>query len=134
MNQHLNLTNNIDLVPQLATWIETIGEELELPPDKVFQINLAMEEAVVNVMNYAYPGQTDMPITVVADDSKGQLQFVVDDQGIAFDPTQVEDPDITLDAEERPIGGLGIMLVRQFASSISYLRTPDGHNRLTIEF
>ena len=134
MKKTLNLTNNVDQVPLLAEWIEGIGEEAELPPDKVFQINLALEEAVVNVMNYAYPEQTESPIVVSFDDTTGALQFIIDDEGLAFDPTQVEEPDITLSAEERPIGGLGIMLVRQFASDISYQRTTDGHNRLTITF
>ena len=134
MRKTLNLTNDIDQVPLLAEWIEGIGDEAQLPPDKVFQINLAMEEAVVNVMTYAYPEQTDRPIIVSFDDTTGTYQFIIDDEGIAFDPTQVEEPDITLSAEERPIGGLGIMLVRQFASDICYQRTTDGHNRLTISF
>lgn len=134
MNTILNLTNDIEQVTQLAEWIEGIGNELKLPPDKVFQINLALEEAVVNVINYAYPGQTDMPIALNADNSEGTLRFVIVDSGIAFDPTLVEDPDTSLSAEERPIGGLGIMLVRQFANKVSYLRTPDGRNQLTILF
>lgn len=131
MNQTLKLTNDVNDVTKLAEWIETIGEATMLPPDKVFQLNLALEEAVVNVMNYAYPGETGMPVNISVSEDSDKLVFVIDDEGIAFDPTQKEDPDITLSADERPIGGLGIMLVRQFMQDISYERR-DGHNRLSL--
>lgn len=131
MRQTLHLTNDVNDVTQLAIWIEELGEEVALAPDKVFQLNLAMEEAVVNVMNYAYPGQSDMPVTISVEPTDDRLKFTIDDEGVAFDPTKADDPDITLSAEERPIGGLGIMLVRQFMQDISYQRL-DGHNILTL--
>lgn len=127
----LHLHNDINEVPLLAEWCDLIGEETGLAMDKVFQLNLAMEEAVVNVMNYAYPGQEGMPIHVTATDNGDTITLVIDDEGLEFDPTQAEDPDLTLSAEERPIGGLGIMLVRQFMSDVNYKRI-DGHNVLTL--
>jgi sigma-B regulation protein RsbU (phosphoserine phosphatase) len=85
-------------------------------------LNLALEEAVVNVMDYAYSeGQRgDVDIEVTADQQ--WLTFVISDTGIAFDPTAKEDVDTTLSAEERPIGGLGIFLVRQLMDAIDYKR------------
>ena len=85
-------------------------------------LNLAMEEAVVNVMDYAYPdGQKgNVDIEVTADQE--WMTFVITDTGIAFDPTTKEDADTTLSAEERPIGGLGIFLVRQLMDDINYKR------------
>jgi sigma-B regulation protein RsbU (phosphoserine phosphatase) len=85
-------------------------------------LNLAIEEAVVNVMDYAYSeGQRgDVDIEVTADQQ--WLTFVISDTGIAFDPTAKEDVDTTLSAEERPIGGLGIFLVRQLMDVIDYKR------------
>jgi sigma-B regulation protein RsbU (phosphoserine phosphatase) len=85
-------------------------------------LNLALEEAVVNVMDYAYSeGQRgDVDIEVTADQQ--WLTFVISDTGIAFDPTAKEDVDTTLSAEERPIGGLGIFLVRQLMDVIDYKR------------
>lgn len=134
MKNTLHLTNDVlTQVPLLGEWIEAIGEEMGLKPDKVFQLNLALEEAVVNVMNYAYPGQEGMPIIITADDESGALRFVIDDEGVAFDPTQAEEPDLTLSVEERPIGGLGIMLVNQLSTSVEYQRK-DNHNILTITF
>lgn len=125
------LTNDINDVPKMSEWIECLAEEVGLAMDKTFQLNLAMEEAVVNVMNYAYPNQHDMPILIEADIEPSRLSFVIDDTGIPFDPTKNEEPDLSLSAEERPIGGLGVMLVRQLMQEVSY-EYRDGHNRLTL--
>ena len=96
---------------------------------EVFQLNLALEEAVVNVMNYAYEdsGLIDLSAKVV----DSEIVFVLEDSGKAFDPTKVDDPDITLSAEDRDIGGLGIFLVQQLMSGVTYSRE-DGKNVLTM--
>jgi sigma-B regulation protein RsbU (phosphoserine phosphatase) len=92
---------------------------------------LAVEEAVVNVMSYAYPIGTKGDVTVQAKATGQWLKFIIIDQGKAFDPTLKGEADTTLNAEERPIGGLGIYLVRQLMDSINYERV-DGHNVLTL--
>ncbi len=116
-------------VPVLAAWVEQLGEELGLDMPEVFQLNLALEEAVVNVMNYAYEGEGLIKLSVTSD---GQdVVFILEDEGKEFDPTKVDDPDITLSAEERQIGGLGIFLVQQFMESVIYCRK-DGKNILTM--
>ncbi len=74
-----------------------------------------------------------MPITLIAERLPNYLRFTLDDQGIPFDPTQVEDPNISLSAENRPIGGLGILLVKQYMTDITY-RYEDGHNQLLMTF
>lgn len=133
MTKTLHLENDIAQVPVLAEWVEMLGEELMLPMPAVFQLNLALEEAVVNVMNYAYPDKTGMPVVLTAKTEEGEdtIMFQLSDEGIAFDPTQQEDPDITLSAEERNIGGLGIFLVQQMMQSVTYNRTDD-RNILTM--
>lgn len=132
MQETLLLTNDISEVPALAEWVEQLGQKAMLPADQVFRLNLALEEAVVNVMNYAYPGEMGRPIRLVAEEmADGHLHFVIDDEGVPFDPTQAADPDITLSAEERSIGGLGILLVRQLMSHVHYERR-DGHNILEL--
>ncbi len=125
----LTLHNDVAEVPLLAEWVEQLGEELGLEMPEVFQLNLALEEAVVNVMNYAYEdsGLIDLSAKVV----DSEIVFVLEDSGKAFDPTKVDDPDITLSAEERNIGGLGIFLVQQLMSSVTYSRE-DGKNVLTM--
>ena len=125
----LTLHNDVAEVPLLAEWVEQLGEELGLEMPEVFQLNLALEEAVVNVMNYAYEdsGLIDLSAKVV----DSEIVFVLEDSGKAFDPTKVDDPDITLSAEDRDIGGLGIFLVQQLMSGVTYSRE-DGKNVLTM--
>lgn len=135
MKKELHLTNDVSQVVALGEWIERLGEELALNPADVFQLNLALEEAVVNVMNYAYPGQTDMPIvlSVSADEGADGIVFRLTDNGVPFDPTQAEMPDVTLSAEERNIGGLGIFLVEQLMNRVAYEREGES-NVLTMEW
>lgn len=127
----LTLPNDIETIPQLNEFIDTVAEEIGLDMSLTMSLNLAIEEAVVNVMEYAYPegkhGNVD--IEVSADDK--WLTFIISDNGIPFDPTTQKDADTTLSAEERPIGGLGIFLVRQLMDSIEYQRT-EGKNILTL--
>ena len=122
ITRKLVLPNDIATIPQLNEFIDTIAEEVGLDMSLTMSLNLALEEAVVNVMDYAYPEDQrgDVDIEVTADQQ--WLTFVISDTGIAFDPTAKEDVDTTLSAEERPIGGLGIFLVRQLMDVIDYKR------------
>ena len=94
-------------------------------------INLAIEEAVVNVMNYAYPAGEQGEVSIKAVANKHNLKFIICDNGIPFDPTAQKDVDITLPSEEREIGGLGIHLVRTIMDSINYERV-NGQNVFTL--
>jgi sigma-B regulation protein RsbU (phosphoserine phosphatase) len=130
--QHITLPNDVATVPRLAEFIDQVCEAAGIDMATTMQINLAVEEAVVNVMNYAYPPGTMGTVEVSADTSDDKLTLVIEDNGTPFDPTAKDDADTTLGAEERPIGGLGIHLVRQLMDSISYKRSDDGRNILTI--
>ena len=125
------MRNDIQQIPTLAEWVEA----LNVPAELNMPINLALEEIVTNVMMYAYPNKKDGKVFVEyneKDDRSGkQLIFTVSDSGIPFDPTKQEEADITLSAEERAIGGLGIHLVRQLMDDIRYERV-DGKNILTL--
>ena len=131
MKRRLVLPNDIETIPQLNEFIDSVAEEVGLEMSLTMSLNLALEEAVVNVMEYAYPeGQKgNVEIEVTADQE--WMTFVIMDTGIAFDPTMKEDADTTLSAEERPIGGLGIFLVRQLMDVIDYKRQ-DNKNVLTL--
>jgi sigma-B regulation protein RsbU (phosphoserine phosphatase) len=122
MKKRLVLPNDIETIPQLNEFIDLVAEEVGLDMSLTMSLNLAMEEAVVNVMDYAYPddqkGNVDIEVTA----DQEWMTFVITDTGIAFDPTTKEDADTTLSAEERPIGGLGIFLVRQLMDDINYKR------------
>jgi anti-sigma regulatory factor (Ser/Thr protein kinase) len=94
-------------------------------------LNLAIEEAVVNVMSYAYPRGTHGDVIIDLSVTDQQLTIAIIDQGMPFDPTSQVEADTSLSVEDRPIGGLGIYLVRQLMDSINYERI-DGKNVLTL--
>ena len=127
----LTLTNDLKRVPRLNTFIDEVCEANGFDMATTMQINLAIEEAVVNVMNYAYPKDTKGDITIEAKANKTELSFIISDTGKPFDPTAKAEVDITLSAEDRAIGGLGIHLIRQIMDHINYERV-DGHNILTL--
>ena len=131
MEKKLVIKNEISEIGKLATFIEELGEELVLTPDLIFNLNLALEEAVTNVIFYAYPKEEQKDIFISANMSDNILIFVLTDSGKEFDPTKVPDADITLSAEEREIGGLGIFLIRQIMDTVEYQRI-DGKNVLSM--
>ena len=127
----LTLHNDISEVPQLNDFIEAVAERLGIEPSTALQLQLAVEEAVVNVMDYAYPPDSVGEVSV-ATTSDGQcLKIVITDSGVPFDPTEQEKADISLSVEERQIGGLGILLVNEIMDTVSYERK-DGKNVLTL--
>jgi anti-sigma regulatory factor (Ser/Thr protein kinase) len=128
----MTLVNQVDEISKLEGYIEEIASSAGIDPALSMSLNLALEEAVTNVVLYAYPegqtGEADI-LTTVAD---GVLTFVISDSGVPFDPTKdAKKADITLSAEDRPIGGLGVFLVKEIMDTVSYQRT-DGKNVLTL--
>jgi anti-sigma regulatory factor (Ser/Thr protein kinase) len=131
MEKILILRNEIEEISKLPLFIEELGDEFGLSPELIFNINLVLEEAISNVVLYAYPKEEHEIITLTAKKIENQLIFILTDSGKEFDPTQIPDADITLSAEERSIGGLGIFLIRQIMNRVEYQRI-DGKNVLTL--
>ena len=123
----LIMRNDIQQIPTLAEWIEG----LEIPMELNMPINLALEEIVANVMLYAYPQDKSGQVLVESWRADGRIYFTISDSGIPFDPTTHDEADVTLSAEEREIGGLGIHLVRNLMDEIHYERI-DNKNILTL--
>ena len=132
MEKSIVLANDISEIGKLNEFVEEIGCELSLSSDVIFNLNLVLEEAVVNVINYAYPKEEHESIYLSAHLHEGSIVLVLTDTGKEFDPTLAPDVDITLSADERPIGGLGIFLIRQIMNEVRYERI-DGKNILTLE-
>lgn len=129
--RHLELHNDIKQISLLAEFIETIAEEKQLDETLAMNLNLALEEAVTNVILYAYPKDTDGRVDVDAILKEHSLEFIITDSGVPFDPTAAPEADITLSADERPIGGLGIYMVRKLMDEVRYQRV-DNKNVLTM--
>lgn len=96
-----------------------------------FTLRLVLEELVVNVVNYAYGEGGDGPLDITVENRDDAIAITLTDQGVPFNPLEQEAPDTDLPPEERPIGGLGIFLVREMMDNVSY-RYEDGHNILTV--
>ena len=128
---HLTLVNDLRQVSFLAGFVERIREDNDLTPGLAARINLALEEAVTNVIMYAYPEGTVGKMNLEAVRDGNDLRFTLTDRGKVFDPTAVPEADLTASVEDRPIGGLGIHLVRTIMDSVQYKRM-DGKNILTM--
>lgn len=132
MEKSIILANEISEIGRLADFIEDMGNEFSLAPDVRFNINLVLEEAVANIINYAYPKDEHESIYLSARMHEDSIVLVLTDTGKEFDPTMAPEVDVTLSAEERQIGGLGIFLIRQIMNEVRYERI-DGKNVLTLE-
>ena len=130
----LTINNDIEETAKLYPFIEEVGAALHIDEATLSSVNLAIEEALVNSVLYAYPKGTkgEVELTAEWEEEPKELVFTLKDQGIPFNPLEAKEADTTLGLEERPIGGLGIFLVRTLMSEVDYQRTLDGYNVLTM--
>ena len=131
LDEKLTLKNDVKGVVELGTFVKSVTRRLGLEEGQGDKLRLAVEEAVVNVIDYAYPIGTEGEVTIEAKSDGEILKFIITDTGIAFDPTEAETLDPSLSIDERPIGGLGILLVREMMDTINYERV-EGQNILTL--
>src|SRR5262245_63933148 len=117
---------------RLSQAIEAFGEEKGLGPEAIFSMNLALDEVVTNVIRYAHDDGLEHPIVVRLALEQDVLTAQVEDDGRAFNPLEAPAPNLAANIDERPIGGLGIYLVRSVMSSVEY-RREDGRNVLTMK-
>ena len=111
----------------VLAFVEEELEKADCPMKITMQITVSVEEMFINIASYAYPdGNGEMKLLFSSDDGVADITLV--DSGIPFDPLAKEDPDVTLSAEERQIGGLGIFMVKKTMDSVSYERR-EGCNR-----
>lgn len=128
---HLTLTNDISQISRLKGFVErVVGSDRKDSP-LASELNLALEEAVSNVIFYAYPKGTKGTVELNASCVDDELHFVLSDHGRPFDPTAVPEVDVNAGMDERRIGGLGIHLVRKIMDSVEYTRK-DGENILSL--
>lgn len=114
------------------TIIDDVMSLPESQDEDSFKLRLIVEELVTNIVHYAYPEGEDGEMTVCAERDTEGLTLTFADSGIAFNPLAKDDPDIDLTAEERPIGGLGIFIVKQMARDVEY-KHEEGKNILTVK-
>ena len=129
----ISLLNDVKEVPALGIFVGSICADMHFNELTEQGLRLAVEEAVVNIMNYAYPQGTRavILIEVDADADNETLTFVLRDEGVAFDPTTYQEVDVDAHVGQQKVGGLGIHLMRHYMDSLSYERK-DGQNVLTM--
>ena len=132
MNKEIIIKNEIAELERVAVFVEEVSQLLSLDSETTMNLNLALEEVVSNVILYAYPQKMGENIIIKASSDDNILVFTITDKGDEFDPTKVEDADITLAAEDREIGGLGIFIVKNIVNVVTYQRL-DGKNILTLK-
>jgi sigma-B regulation protein RsbU (phosphoserine phosphatase) len=122
------LKNDMKEVARLKGFMRETSSMIGFSEDMLLSLNLAVEEAVVNVINYAYPEGVEGDIELCAYKTSDSVVFELKDQGIAFDPTKVGEADTTSDLDERQIGGLGIFLTKEMMDIVEYRR--DGNTNI----
>ena len=117
---------------KVTEFVNSQLEEIDCPIKARMQIDIAIDELFGNIAHYAYNPETG-PATVRVEVTEAPISVVVTfiDHGIPYDPLKKDDPDVTLSAEERAIGGLGIFMVKKTMDEITY-EYKDGQNILRI--
>ena len=120
-NLERTVTAILENFGMVADFVDEELEKRNVPMAAEAQIDIALDEIYTNVAKYAY-GDEVGEVTVRLDfsDDVSEVRMTVSDAGIPYDPLQQEDPDVSLEADERQIGGLGIYLVKQLMDEVSY--------------
>ena len=126
-SNRLTMTASMDDIGLLAPFITYAAQQVGLDTIDAKRLRLATEEAVANVINYSQANTITLKVTV----NGPQLELTIDDDGQPFDPTAESPTDLSVPADKRPPGGLGIMLLHKMADSLSYQRI-NSHNLLKI--
>lgn len=130
--RELTVDARVERLDDVLAFIDSFLEEQGCPMRARMQIDVAAEELFVNIASYAYsPGTGTATLRLEAEADPPAVAITFIDSGIPYDPLKKPDPDITLSAAERPIGGLGIYMVKQSMDSVDYERR-DGRNVLRI--
>lgn len=131
--KELNISATVENIAAVTAFVDEQLEELDCPMKTQLQVDVAIDELFGNIAHYAYNpevGAATVRVEVTEDPLSVVITFI--DNGVPYDPLAKADPDITLSAEERQIGGLGIYMVKKSMDDISY-QYKNGQNILRIK-
>jgi anti-sigma regulatory factor (Ser/Thr protein kinase) len=129
-DKSLVINADINEIPRVSVALETLMREHAFPEEDILDTQLAVEEAVTNVIMHGY-GDAGGEITVLFRASRGIVEIQIEDRARPFNPLTLPEPDLTGDVDDRRIGGLGIFLIRRVMDEILY-RYEDGKNVLVL--
>ncbi len=129
----LNIERSHDELGRITDAVDDLGHREDWSNDLLFRVHLVLEELVLNIIDYGFDdGKDDHELVVVLMSEDDNLTIEITDDGIPFDPLHdAKVPDTDAPLEDRPIGGLGVHLVRTMMDEVSY-RWEDGKNHLTL--
>ena len=127
----VTITNNLDEIHTLTSVCEAFTEQLGFDSSEQYNLVLVAEEIITNIISYAYADETEHSIEVSLSYDNGLLTVIVTDDGRPFNPLDAPSPDLDASLEDRPIGGLGIALVKSLMDQVSYQRESN-RNVLTL--
>ena len=131
MEKEIIIDNQLDEVTRIAQFIEELGMSLHLPASITMSINLAIEEAVTNIIRYGYPPNKEREIILRTSVAPGMLTTRIIDDGISFDPTEKEATASTQSLDQQLTQGLGLFLIRRTMDKVEYHST-NNHNELIL--
>jgi sigma-B regulation protein RsbU (phosphoserine phosphatase) len=129
--QSLTLCNVPESLTELAAWVAWLGDHYQLPQPVGFRLDLVLTEAVTNIIDYGYPDARPGWIEIVCHLRETAVDIELCDDGQPFDPTARAPAELPATLEQATPGGLGIHLMRSYASSMTYRRA-DGLNHLSL--
>lgn len=133
MKQTITLSNRIDELTRISAFLEDCADQFGVSLPVTMALNLVLEEAFTNIVQYAYSDNDEHAIDLVIEKKGNELELSVIDDGAYYDPTGQKEPDISLSAEDRPIGGLGIFLIKKTMDKVSYFRKNDKNHLVMVK-
>jgi serine/threonine-protein kinase RsbW len=121
----IELKNDLSELDVLEETLSEFAHRFGLTHKCNCQINLVLEELFSNIISYGFHDEAEHTVRITIDLAEGLMTVRIEDDGRAFNPLEVQEPDVTEPLENRPIGGLGIHLTRTVMDDISYNRTDD---------
>ena len=129
--KEMTVAARLENIEVVTAFIDAFLEDADCPVKTQMQIDVAVDEVMSNIAHYAYP-DSEGTVTVSIEEKENTVQIFFRDSGIPYDPLTAKAPDLSLSAEDRPIGGLGIHMVKKMMDAVSY-RYENGQNMLTLQ-
>lgn len=124
VTSEIRLPARLESLHSAVAMVRAEARQRGIAASRISSLELAVEEAVVNICHYAYPaGDGVFEIRCISDNSYFFTEII--DHGISFDITSLPDPDITIDIEKRQTGGLGVYFIKKFIEDVKYRREGD---------
>lgn len=128
----LTVTSELENLERIAKFIERVAEETGMDEESAYALQLSVDEACTNVMDYAYQGRKGQPVYIECQTDDNQCTVVIRDCGRAFDPGRVPEPDVTSPLSRRQVGGLGIYLMRKLMDDVRFRFDASCGNEVTL--